>query len=301
MAEFAAKLGYHIVCDKPLAINATQARTMLSAVETAGVKHAYGTTSRYTAASVHTHNLLAESIIGNVQEIESVAHLNMPALLPYSWVFDLSQGGGMLNNLFTHFLGQVLYMTDSEVLSVSGEARFLLDRAPVTEAIHDFRELFQSKIDLAKIKEWHKVDSDTGYTVILQLQMPRGQTVSALFHGTGSLHPTPNYTAFHGTKGSLYLTGPNGPNRIQHSGGPGEEWQDIEIPKEISDALPQGDNHVQNGWNQLFSEFVCDIRGEGYSGYPTFRDGWIASEIIEIVLSNQSWTALPKHPTNGDL
>jgi ketol-acid reductoisomerase len=46
---------------------------------------------------------------------------------------------------------------------------------------------------------------------------------------------------------------------------------------------------------------VMAMCGEGYSGYPTFRDGWIASEIIEIVLSNQSWTALPKHPTNGDL
>jgi hypothetical protein len=40
---------------------------------------------------------------------------------------------------------------------------------------------------------------------------------------------------------------------------------------------------VQRDWNQLFREFVADIRGEGYSGYPTFRHGSTACEVIDIV------------------
>src|SRR5262245_7158442 len=40
MAEFAAHLGSHIMCDKPLGVNAAEARAMLAAVEQAGVKHA---------------------------------------------------------------------------------------------------------------------------------------------------------------------------------------------------------------------------------------------------------------------
>ena len=42
----------------------------------------------------------------------------------------------------------------------------------------------------------------------------------------------------------------------------------------------------------LMREFVADVRGEGYTGYPTFHDGWVANVIIDIVRSGQGWTAL---------
>src|SRR5687768_17617432 len=54
IAEAAANQLCHILCDKPLATNAVDARAMLLAVERAGIKHAYGTTSRYAPALVHT-------------------------------------------------------------------------------------------------------------------------------------------------------------------------------------------------------------------------------------------------------
>ena len=41
-------------------------------------------------------------------------------------------------------------------------------------------------------------------------------------------------------------------------------------------------------------EFVADVRGEGYSGYPTFHDGWVANTIIDIVRNGQGWTAVPE-------
>jgi hypothetical protein len=47
-------------------------------------------------------------------------------------------------------------------------------------------------------------------------------------------------------------------------------------------------------WNQLFREFVADVRGEGYAGYPTFHDGCAAAEIVEIALAQRGWTALPE-------
>ena len=49
MVEFAAQQGCHILCEKPLGVNATEARAMLAAVEQAGIKHAYASTSRYSS------------------------------------------------------------------------------------------------------------------------------------------------------------------------------------------------------------------------------------------------------------
>src|SRR5438128_203067 len=98
IALVAAKLGCHILCEKPLALNAVQARAMLQAVEQTGVKHSYGATSRYAPAAVYAQTLLAAGLIGQVQEIESIHHFNTSPLLSYSWFFQLSQGGGALYN-----------------------------------------------------------------------------------------------------------------------------------------------------------------------------------------------------------
>ena len=45
MAQVAAEKGCHIFCDKPMGVDAADARAMLAAVRKAGVKHAYGATS----------------------------------------------------------------------------------------------------------------------------------------------------------------------------------------------------------------------------------------------------------------
>jgi predicted dehydrogenase len=110
IAEFAAELGCHVVCEKPLATNPVDAKAMRQAVERAGVKHGYAATGRYAPTILQTRQLLAEGMIGRVHEIESFAHLNIPMWrFPYCWVRRLDQGGGMLDNDFTHRLAQVLY------------------------------------------------------------------------------------------------------------------------------------------------------------------------------------------------
>ena len=273
---------------------------MLAAVESAGVKHAYGATSSYAPVVIHTRNLLANSFIGEVQEIESVMHIPLPPLLPYHWLFQANQGGGMLNNIFTHTLGQILCMTGARVMAAGGEARYLVDRAPVVEVFHDSRDPFEVKVEAAQVKEWREVDADTAYTVMTQLRMPQGNDASACFQASvRSNHPHNNFTAFHGTKGTLYLTGGfNAVNRIQHCCRETATWQDVEVPLSLIESLPEGDDPPQRWWKQLFREFVADVRGEGNSGYPNFYDGWIASAIIDIVLSGRSLTSLPKHPAD---
>lgn len=100
MVLAAAKVGCHILCEKPLGLNTDQAQSMLQAVEAAGVKHAYGTTSRYAPAALYAQQLLASGLIGQVQEIECIHHFNLSPLTPASWFFQLSQGCGALHTDF---------------------------------------------------------------------------------------------------------------------------------------------------------------------------------------------------------
>jgi predicted dehydrogenase len=304
MAEAAAQQGCHIICDKPLATNAAEARAMLRAVERAGVKHAYGATSRYAPAVKYARTLLAEGLIGQVREIESIGHFYFSPLLTHTWFHQLSQGGGALNNVFTHKLAQVLHATDGTMHVAAGEARRLLDRAPVGVTIHDFREFFgpTALVEPAQAAagEWRAVDVDTAYTVLTQLQLPNGQRASALFQLSDmATSPYPEYLAFYGTQGTLVLTGPNAPDRIQRFDLERQAWEDVPIPQTVITSLPQIEDGGQRDWNQLFREFVADVRGAGYMGYPTFHDGWVCAEIIEIVRSGRSWAALPEHPDDS--
>jgi len=294
IALVAAQLGCHIVCEKPLGLDAAQASAMLQAVAQVGVKHGYAATSRYAPAAVYAQRLLAAGLIGHVQEVESIHHFNTSPLSPYSWFFQLSHGGGALYNDFPHFLGQVLFMTGGKLQAVSGTARQLLDQVPVGPPIHDLRVGFVP-LDpkQAAASTWQTNDADMGYTILGRLQLPAGGTADVLFQASEmAAGRYPNSLAFYGSKGSLHLAGAFFSETIAHFDRAEQRWQEIQIPDEVSQLLAWTEDPVQSAWHQLMREFVADVRGEGYSGYPTFHDGWLANTIIDSVRSGQGWAAL---------
>jgi predicted dehydrogenase len=300
MVEFAAHLGSHIMCDKPLGVNAEEARAMLAAVEQAGVKHAYGSTSRYGPACRYARHLLAEGLIGQVHEIESVFHFRGTPLVPYSWLHRLELGGGLLNNFLPHKFDQVLYMTGGKALAAAGEARCLRERAPVGPAIHDFRTIFGQIVEPDEKTEWREANADTTFTVTVQMEMPDGSAASALFRGSATaVCRNPHYLAFYGEEGTLHMSHSSfsqAPDSLEYFDPKAGEWQALPIPSQIMASLPQVDDVVQRDWNQLFHEFVADVQGEGNAGYSTFHEGWLHNEIIDIVRSGRGWTPTQAKP-----
>jgi predicted dehydrogenase len=299
MAEHAARRGCHIVCDKPLAANTADARAMLAAVEAAGVKHGYAATGRYAPAILQTRLLLAQDAVGPVREIESYIHANLPAPgFPYSWVCLLDQGGGLLNNIFTHKLAQVLYATQGTVVAAAGETRLMGDRAPVAPAVHDFRELWGqlASWDPAQATEWRPIDADSAYTVTLQLRLPGGQIANALFRGSAlGTAPRPEFLAIHGDAGSLSMTSSHGEDdSIQRHMAGQQGWTEVPIAPEITASLPQAPDLVQRCWNHFFREFVADVRDGIYCGYPTFADGCTAVTIMDIARTGYEWKAVSR-------
>jgi predicted dehydrogenase len=287
ITECAAELGCHVVCEKPLATNAADAQAMRQAVERAGLKHGYAATGRYAPTIQQTRQLLSDGLIGQVREIESFAHLNVPMWrLPYGWIHRLELGGGMLNNLFTHHLAQVLYVTQGTVHAVAGEARVLSEQVPVGPTIHDFRQLFElaGTWDPAQATEWHAADADMAYTVTAEIRLGDGNLANALFRASvlGST-PQPEFLVFHGEAGSFYMRGVWGEDDyIQRLMAGQQGWEEVPIAEAITAGLPQASDPLQRCWNQFFREFVADVNGEGYTGYPTFHDGCTAAAVIDI-------------------
>ena len=89
--------------------------------------------------SAQARDLLAVGTIGDLREIEVIDHFDFPPLMPYSWLYSLADGGGMLFNVYPHVLAQVQFVSDGRAVWATGVTERVLDRVPVGSPVHDFR------------------------------------------------------------------------------------------------------------------------------------------------------------------
>jgi predicted dehydrogenase len=288
--------GCHVLCDKPLATTAADARQIYAAAKAKGVKTAYAASYRYQPQALYARELVQGGTVGQIYEVECVSHYNWPKMMPFGWPHRLDQGGGRLNNNFTHKLAIVQQVVGGEILAAMGETRNDLKRAPIGERVHDFREYTKRAGEMAQSDqhEWAEVDSDWSYTVLVKLgerSAPLADAVSATFRHS-ALPPGKNkdYVAFYGEKGVIHIEGAYAQGDIYLR--TGETWELSPVPQRIIEQLPPEPDHSQRNWDQLAREFVADIQGQGYAGYQTFRDGWIYQEVIDVARKGSGWTQI---------
>ena len=243
---------------------------------------------------LHAKEMVAQGAIGAPLEVECISHFNLNPLVPFSWSHRLDQGGGRLNNNFTHKLSVVEHVLGGRITAVSGTTRSDMAKAPMVAGMHHFRERHNyvpESADDPNLK-WAASDAEWSYTVLakIEAERPSTQPVSALFHHSG-LQPRfqPDHITFYGSEAAIYIEGHYGHGPLYlhpHRG----EWREIPLPKHIAATQPDIADDTQRNWTILAQEFVADIRGEGNGRYQTFKDGWIYQEIIEAVRSGISWT-----------
>lgn len=289
----ALEAGCHIYCDKPLAATPSQAKLMYQKAVAVGVKTAYAASYCYQPHALFAQELIAEGAIGEPLEVECVSHFNLDPLIPFGWSHRLEDGGGRLNNNFTHKLSIVESVLGGRVSAVSGEVRNDMPQAPLVSGVHDFRyrrQFSPSSADEPGLK-WGKANAEWSYTVLAHIdpQQPVQQPVSAVFRHS-ALQPrfSPDYIAFYGREGAIYIQGhyAQGPLSLSQKRG---SWVEMPLPARILHTLPDVEDDTQRNWNQLARKFVADIRGQGDIEYQTFQDGWIYQEIIEFIRNGDGW------------
>lgn len=285
--------GAHIVCEKPLATSAAEAKRMLNAVEGAGVKHAYAATQAYDPSTSWIQELVRTEAIGRIKAVEIFAFIpKYNSNSPWTWSSDLSLGGGVLHNALTHYLGILTKVFGSEPIRVMGEARLGREKAPVLGEIHDHRQSLEipSTEALAAV-EWKSVDAETAFNVIMEYRLPSGDSFTCVIQLDAMVpfSPTNPYFRIYGEKGAINasgffaydvsIVGPEG--TISKT-----------LPERFKEGYPDTGNGEQNKWNVFFRDFVADIKGETYQSYPTFREGYRDQRIIEAIRTGRGWTSL---------
>lgn len=279
----------HVFCDKPLAETAEKAHQMYERAQAVGGKTAYAASYRYQPNVRYAQELIRQGKIGQVLEIECISHFNLDKLIPFGWSHRIEQGGGRLNNNFTHKLSIVEYLTQGSVHQITGTTRNDMKKAPIVTGIHDFRKRreFIPKEDELDQLEWAEVNAEWSYTVLAELESPHAsQHISVLFKHSG-LQPrySEDHIAIYGDSGTIVMTGCYGQGDFklyQEEKG----WHQQDIPPHILAELPSIADNTQRNWTMLIREFVADVRGEQHQEYQTFMDGWRYQRIVEAIREN---------------
>src|SRR5947209_2172908 len=118
----ALQAGKHVLCEKPFALDAKQAREMLDAAEksrrTAMIVHEF----RHTPQRAYIKQLLDEGYIGKFQLCTIELFLDRYVTAqprPLTWMAHKADGGGLLGALGSHYINGLRFWF-GEVASVSG-------------------------------------------------------------------------------------------------------------------------------------------------------------------------------------
>ncbi len=294
----AIEFGCHVFCDKPLTTEGELALELYKLAKEKHIKTAFASSFRYMACVQHAKRLVADGAIGEPLEVECISHFNLERDIPFGWSHRKEDGGGRLNNNFTHKISIVSSVIGEKILSIIGEVRDDLGKAPIVKGVHNFktrRDFIPKDLNDPSL-EWGESNVEWTYTVLAQLESEfASKPVSVLFKH-GGLNPRFNedHIVFYGTKGAIYIKGHYGmgPLYVWRQG----KWEEQKTPEDILENQPKiqddGDftKHTERNWHYLVREFVKDIKGEPFEPYQTFKEGSLYQQLIDLIRENNNWT-----------
>ena len=257
-----------------------------------GVKTAYAASFRYEPHVMHARRLVAEGAIGEPLEVECISHFNLERAIPFGWSHRKEDGGGRLNNNFTHKLSIVTSVVGEKILSVMAEVRDDLGKAPIVKGVHNFktrREHIPEDMNDPHL-QWGESNVEWTYTVLAQLESEyASKPVSVLFKH-GGLNPRFNedHIVFYGSTGAIYIKGHYGSGPL-YLYDRDKKWREVALPAEIAADVPDVEGATERNWRYLIRELVRHVSGDAVAPYQTFREGSQYQQLIDIIRQNGSW------------
>lgn len=289
----AIEYGCHVFCDKPLTDSGDSAVELYELAKRKGLKTAFASSFRYMPCIIHAKQLVANGAIGEPVEVECISHFNLERDIPFGWSHRKEDGGGRLNNNFTHKISIVTSVIGEKVLSISGEVRDDMGKAPIVKGVHNFktrRDFIPKDLGDPSL-EWGESNVEWTYTVLAQLESPMASKPVSVLFKHGGLNPRFNedHIVFYGTKGAIYIKGHYGMGPL-YVWGEHKTWQELSLPQDIADDQPNVEGDTERNWQCLAREFVKDIKGEPFAPYQTFKEGSFYQQLIDLIRKNSNAT-----------
>jgi glucose-fructose oxidoreductase len=117
----AAEAGKHVICEKPMALNANECREMIEACRKNGVKLSIGYRMHYEPNTQEIIRLGQKEIYGPVQMVTGGAGFVMPESMFGNWRLEKKMGGGAMMDMGVYPLNAARYITGKEPIGVTAQ------------------------------------------------------------------------------------------------------------------------------------------------------------------------------------
>jgi len=119
--------GLHVLCEKPRAFNARQAREMYEKAEAAGVRHMTFFTFRWPPHYRYLKELIDEGYVGRCFDCHISVFTGSGRGGGYSWRYDRKHGNGMLSEYGAHMIDLARWLV-GDIAKVNAHLRMFLHR-----------------------------------------------------------------------------------------------------------------------------------------------------------------------------
>jgi predicted dehydrogenase len=261
MTLAALQSGAHVLCEKPMAMNAEEAQEMLDWAKKLDRVHSIDHEFRYLPARYYQRVLVDQGYIGEPVLLD--AHIltasRWDPKRTWNWWMDVEQGGGVLGALGSHFIDAFRWLTGREVRAVTASLH--------TTPAYKRRPLPDGSGD-------RDVTSDDGASLILELDGGLRGVISLSVVAGGETQRI----AIHGTEGALVVQDDQqlwGRRR-------GETLSLITVPPEYEPPLWVPDENLLLGpFAKLAGLMVDRINGRSVVLPPTFEDGLAVQRVLD--------------------
>ena len=262
----ALEAGKHVLCEKPMALDAYEASQMLAAAEQhrdrlAWIDHEL----RYEPNRRRARELIRANAIGQVRHME----LSLKPYLrgdgrpqafdaPWNWWFDAARGGGILGAVGSHLVDLCRFWTGSEIRHVAGLAETF---------VHERRD--ESGVT-------RPVTADDFASCVLRTG---NGAIATITLSTVAHHGPGHFTQVTGSEGTLVVSGET-KLELGKAGGP---LEDVSAPDDLWEKT-KPNNMWARSFVRLLREMVRVIGGGAPEGEPaTFRDGWQVQRVMDAI------------------
>ncbi|MFZ5825450.1 MAG: Gfo/Idh/MocA family protein [Bacillota bacterium] len=274
IAIAAARAGKHILCEKPLAMNAAEARAMLAAVQEAGVVHMICHNYRYAPAVQLARKLITDGTIGQIYHWRATYLQDwiMDPQFPLVWRLQQEQtGSGAHGDLAAHIIDLARFLV-GEITEVAGLLETFIKERPVE----------------GSPEQRAPVTVDDASLFLARFEGGAVGTFEATRFAGGNRNG--NRFEINGSKGSIRWDLEN-MNNLQvyfHDDPPSlQGWRTINVTEPVHPYVanwwPPG--HIigyEHTFVHLVYELLCGVAG-GYSPAPDFMDGLRNQLVLEAV------------------
>jgi predicted dehydrogenase len=270
--------GKAVLCEKPMAMNAAEAKRMTEAAQNAGLLALIDHELRFLKSRRMMRSMLTSGAIGAVRHCNYVFRSDYRGVLdrPWDWWSDETMGGGTLGAIGSHVVDSFHWILSTEISAVSCMLTTHIAERPdkTTGTMRRVTTDDEAKLHF-RFADSSLTKNATGAAALSVLE-------------SGSYE---NCLEIYGTTGALMVqeTG-----ELWHSPAGSGAWRPVQVHQD-----PMAPGMRTASWSRGFSAFACNIveaLREGRTtveGAATFEDGYQVQLVLDAArVSNKTgcWT-----------